>query len=133
MTYIYCMETITSHVINVTPELNSIIKKSFDFKISRTGNDQYWIYSQWIFVFPMAEQQNPININNLCAKKPYHFLYRKWFKVCFFYKGYFSETNNRATQHLFTKCPDVKEICDWKLVLNLITWFCRFFKNKPVE
>lgn len=36
MTYIYCMETITSHVINVTPELNSIIKKSFDFKISRT-------------------------------------------------------------------------------------------------
>lgn len=36
MTYIYCMETITSHVINVTPELNLIIKKSFDFKISRT-------------------------------------------------------------------------------------------------
>lgn len=59
----------------------------------------------------MAEQQNPININNLCAKKPYHFLYRKWFKG-FFNKGYFSETNNRATQHLFTKCPDVKEICD---------------------
>lgn len=59
----------------------------------------------------MAEQQNPININNLCAKNLIIFCTGSGLKF-FFYKGYFSETNNRATQHLFTKRPDVKEICD---------------------
>lgn len=128
MTYNYCMETITSHVINVTPELNSIIKKSFDFKISRTLTINIeFIHNGYLCSLWLNSKTQFTSI--ICVqKKPYHFLYRKWFKVFFFfYKGYFSETNNRATQHLFTKCPDVKEICDWKLVLNLITWFCRFF------
>lgn len=132
MTYIYCMETITSHVINVTPELNSIIKKSFDFKISRslTINIEFihngYLCSLWL---NSKTQLTPI----ICVQKNLIIFCTGSGLKFFFSKGYFSETNNRATQHLFTKCPDVKEICDWKLVLNLITWFCRFFKNKPVE
>lgn len=35
MIYIYCMEIIMFYVINVILELNLIIKKFFDFKISR--------------------------------------------------------------------------------------------------
>lgn len=132
MTYIYCMETITSHVINVTPELNSIIKKSFDFKISRTLtiNIEFihngYLCSLWL---NSKTQLTPI----ICVQKNLIIFCTGSGLKFFFSKGYFSETNNRATQHLFTKCPDVKEIWDWKLVLNLITWFCRFFKNKPVE
>lgn len=59
----------------------------------------------------MAEQQNPININNLCAKNLIIYCTGNGLKF-FFNKGYFSETNNRAIQYLFTKSPDVKEICD---------------------
>lgn len=132
MTYIYCMETITSHVINVTPELNSIIKKSFDFKISTTLtiNIEFihngYLCSLWL----NSKTQLP---SIICVQKNLIIFCTGSGLKFFFNKGYFSETNNRATQHLFTKCPDVKEICDWKLVLNLITWFCRFIKNKPVE
>lgn len=133
MTYIYCMETITSHVINVTPELNSIIKKSFDFKISRTLTINIeFIHNGYLCSLWLNSKTQLTSI--ICVQKNLIiFCTGSGLKFFFFYKGYFSETNNRATKHLFTKCPDVKEICDWKLVLNLITWFCRFFKNKPVE